>query len=76
MLLQVKPEHAVQAGLGYMKLAQVEAISLSLLPPGGEGGGGEGGGEGGGGEGGGGEGGGEGAQEWPQQFCCHELRAR
>ena len=34
------------------------------------------GGEGGGGEGGGGEGGGEGAQEWPQQFCCHELRAR
>ena len=43
---------------------------------GGEGGGGEGGGEGGGGEGGGGEGGGEGAQEWPQQFCCHELRAR
>ena len=53
MLLQVKPEHAVQAGLGYMKLAQVEAISLSLLPPGGEGGGGEGGGEGGGGEGGG-----------------------
>ena len=63
MLLQVKPEHAVQAGLGYMKLAQVEAISLSLLPPGGEGGGGEGGGEGGGGEGGGEGGGGEGGGE-------------
>ena len=32
MLLQVKPEHAVQAGLGYMKLAQVEAIWLFKSP--------------------------------------------
>jgi hypothetical protein len=56
-VLQVKPEHAVQAGLGYMKLAQVEAISLPdpwLSPCAGF--------EGGGGEGGGGEGGGEGVR--------------
>jgi hypothetical protein len=56
-VLQVKPEHAVQAGLGYMKLAQVEAISLAdpwLSPCAGS--------EGGGGEGGGGEGGGEGVR--------------
>ena len=41
-VLQSKPKHAVQAGLGYMKLAQYEAND------GGEGGGGEGGGAGGG----------------------------
>jgi len=59
------PLQTVQVGLGYMKLAQVEAVSLFCWlsdPPfeicGGEGGGGEG--EGGGGEGGGGEGGGDG----------------
>ena len=49
-MLHSKPLHAVQVGLGYMKLAQVEAISLLPDPPakkgGGEGGGGEGGGEG------------------------------
>ena len=57
-VLQVKPEHAVQAGLGYMKLAQVEAISLAdpwLSPCAGS--------EGGGGEGGGGEGGQGGGKE-------------
>ena len=46
-VLQVKPLHAVQVGLGYMKLAQVAEFC---------------GGEGGGGEGGGGEGGGEGVR--------------
>ena len=61
------PLQTVQVGLGYMKLAQVEAVSLFCWlsdPPfeicGGEGGGGEG--EGGGGEGGGGEGEGGGGE--------------